>query len=54
MGNDAAHSDKIEVYAYDIEQVIGYVSTIIDYLYSMPYRVDKMKKKIEERRSLAK
>lgn len=51
MGNDAAHADKIEVYAYDIEQVIGYVSTIIDYLYSMPYRVDKMKKKIEERKA---
>lgn len=51
LGNDAAHADKMEVYAYDIEQVIGYVSTIIDYLYSMPYRVGKMKKKIEERKA---
>lgn len=51
MGNDAAHADKIPVYTYDIEQVIGYVATIIDYLYSLPYRVEKMKKKIEERKT---
>lgn len=51
MGNDAAHADKIAVYTYDIEQVIGYVATIIDYLYSLPYRVEKMKKKIEERKA---
>lgn len=50
MGNDAAHADKIAVYTYDIEQVIGYVATIIDYLYSLPYRVEKMKKKIEKRK----
>lgn len=54
MGNDAAHADKIEVYTYDIEQVIGYVATIIDYLYSLPYRVDKMKKKIEKRKESTK
>lgn len=50
MGNDAAHADKIAVYTYDIEQVIGYVATIIDYLYSLPYRVEKMKKKIKKRK----
>lgn len=54
MGNDAAHADKVEVYPYDIEQVIDYVATIIDYLYSMPYRVDKMKKKIEQRKAVKK
>jgi hypothetical protein len=51
MGNEAAHADKISVYTYDIEQVIGYVATIIDYLYSLPYRVGKMKKKIDERKN---
>lgn len=50
LGNDAAHADKIPVYTYDIEQVIGYVATIIDYLYSLPHRVEKMKTKIEERK----
>jgi hypothetical protein len=54
LGNEAAHADKIEVYTYDIEQVIDYVSTIINYLYSMPYRVDKMKKKIEQRKAAKK
>ena len=51
LGNDAAHADKISVYTYDVEQVIGYVATIIDYLYSLPHRVEKMKSKIEERKS---
>ena len=50
MGNDAAHADKIRVYTYEIEQVIGYVATIIDYLYSLPHRVEKMKKKIKTRK----
>lgn len=50
MGNEAAHADNVEVYAYDVEQVIGYVSTIIDYLYSMPYRVNQLKQKIQERK----
>ena len=51
MGNEAAHADKISVYTNDIEQAIGYVATIIDYLYSLPYRVGKMKKKIDERKN---
>lgn len=50
MGNDAAHADKIDVYTYEVEQIIGYVATIIDYLYSMPYRVSKMKERIEQRK----
>jgi hypothetical protein len=50
LGNDAAHADKFSVYTYEVEQVIGYVATIIDYLYSLPHRVEKMKKKIEERK----
>ena len=51
LGNDAAHADKIEVYQNDVEQVIEYLATIIDYLYAMPYRVSKMKKRIEDRTS---
>ena len=50
MGNDAAHADKVNVYTYDVEQVISYVATIIDYLYSLPFRVENMKKKIEDRK----
>lgn len=49
MGNSAAHADKIDTYACEVEEVINYVSTIIDYLYSMPYRVSELKKRIESR-----
>lgn len=51
LGNEAAHADKIEVYSYDVEQVIGYVGTIIDYLYSMPHRISRMKKTIIKRKA---
>lgn len=50
LGNGAAHADKIEVYSYDVEQVIGYVGIIIDYLYSMPHRIREMKESIIKRK----
>lgn len=50
MGNDAAHADKTIVYTYDVDQIIGYVATIIDYLYSLPCRVTKLKMKIQTRK----
>ena len=49
LGNEAAHADNINVYASDLEQVIAFVSAIIDYLYSLPHRVEKMKKRVEKR-----
>lgn len=48
LGNSAAHADKADIYAYQVEQTIEFVSTIINYLYSMPVRVAEMKKKIEK------
>ena len=48
LGNGAAHADKSDIYAYHIEQTIEFVSTIINYLYSMPVRVAGMKKSIEK------
>lgn len=50
LGNCAAHADKMKFYAYQVEQVIEYVSTIINYLYSMPSRVSALKKKVEEQK----
>jgi len=50
LGNDAAHADKIKVYQYEIEQVIKYLANIIDYLYSMPYQVAKMKEDIKNQK----
>ena len=54
LGNGAAHADKTSVYKYDVEQVIEYVATIIDYLYSLPVRITEMKRKIEEKKQRAK
>lgn len=54
MGNSAAHADKTTIYAYQVDQVIEYVSTIINYLYSMPFRVSKLKKKVEEQKEAEK
>ena len=54
MGNSAAHADKTTIYAYQVDQVIEYVSTIINYLYSMPFRVSKLKKKVEEEKEAEK
>ncbi len=54
LGNSAAHADKADIYAYQVDQVIEYVSTIINYLYSMPFRVGKLKKKIEAQKEAEK
>lgn len=51
LGNNAAHADGGNMYAYQVEQVIEYVSTIINYLYSMPVRVAKMKERIEREKA---
>ena len=50
LGNSAAHADDTVIYGYQVEQVIEYVSTIINYLYSMPHRVAKLKRNIEEKK----
>lgn len=50
LGNSAAHADKERIYTYQVEQTIEFVSTIINYLYSMPVRVAKMKSEIEKKK----
>ena len=49
LGNKAAHADNDNFHIYEIEQVIEYIALIIEYLYSMPYHVSKLKKDIESR-----
>ena len=51
LGNSAAHADRERIYTYHVEQTIEFVSTIINYLYSMPVRVAKMKAEIENKKS---
>lgn len=49
-GNDAAHADDIVFTEREVEEIIEYVSTVINYLYSMPVRIAKLKQQIEERK----
>ena len=44
-GNEAAHGDKAAFSLYDVEQLIDYVATIINYLYSLPARVARQKQR---------
>lgn len=49
LGNAGAHADSITIYQAEIDQIIGYVATIIDYLYSLPRRIEIMKDRLSER-----
>lgn len=47
FGNEAAHGDSVSFTLYDVEQLIDYVATIINYLYSLPTRVKRQKQRYE-------
>lgn len=49
LGNEAAHGDNTEFLPYDVEQLIKYVGLIIEYLYSLPRRIQLLKEDIDER-----
>ena len=50
LGNDAAHAGKIRVYKSDVEQTIDFLKTIIQYLYTLPVQMERLKVKIEKRK----
>ena len=51
LGNEAAHADTVNFSDYEAEQVIDFLSIIIEYLYSVPSRIAKMKKRLIARDS---
>lgn len=53
-GNDAAHADDVIFTSFEVEQIIKYVTVIIEYLYSIPIRVADLKDKISERKKQTK
>lgn len=53
-GNDAAHADDIIFTEREVEEITEYVSTVINYLYSMPVRIARLKQQIEERKQNSK
>lgn len=50
-GNDAAHGDDVIFTYRDVNETLNYVATIINYLYSMPIKIAKLKHSIEKRKS---
>lgn len=53
-GNDAAHADDVHFTEYEVQEAIKYVAIIIDYLYSLPVRMSKLKRRIEKRKATRK
>ena len=50
LGNDAAHADDIVFTESEVRECIEFVSIIINYLYSMPTRVEELRNRIEKRK----
>lgn len=50
-GNDAAHADDVIFTEREVDEIIEYVSVVINYLYSMPIRVARLKLQIEGRKN---
>ncbi|MBN1181124.1 MAG: DUF4145 domain-containing protein [Bacteroidales bacterium] len=51
LGNTAAHGDKQIFSEHQTEQVISFVSVVIEYLYSLPVRIASLKNEIINRNS---
>ena len=50
-GNDAAHADDVVFTSFEVQEIINYVTIVIEYLYSLPVRVSDLKHKISERKN---
>lgn len=48
-GNEAAHADDVEFSNSEVTEVIEYVGSVINYLYSTPVKVADLRRRIEER-----
>jgi len=49
LGNDGAHADKIFLIESEVRDVMNFVGTIINYLYSMPERVSILKEIVKKK-----
>jgi hypothetical protein len=47
LGDSAAHDKEIDVDSSDVNSMIEFVEHIIDYLYVLPYKIERYKKRIE-------
>ena len=46
LGNETAHGDNVQYFEYEVEQVITYISEIINYLYCLPALTASMRQNI--------
>lgn len=50
LGNESAHGDNKERFEYEAEEIITYVSEIINYLYALPIQTKSMRNRVERER----
>ncbi len=48
LGNNAAHADDIIVHMSDVEHTIGFLKTIMQYLYTLPEQMKELKEKLKK------
>lgn len=54
LGNEAAHDNFVSIKQRDIEIVIGFMESIINYIYSQPKIIINLKNEILDRKNLKK
>ncbi|MCL2522808.1 MAG: DUF4145 domain-containing protein [Erysipelotrichales bacterium] len=47
LGNEGAHGGE-DISLYDVKEIIGFVESILHYLYELPYQIDKLNKKYKK------
>lgn len=47
LGNDAAHGDDVEYDNNTVNELITFTQIIIEYVYVIPYRIDRIKKRLQ-------
>lgn len=50
LGNSAAHADKRVYNAHQVEQTIGFMKDIINYLYTLPQQMKSLRSAVDEER----
>lgn len=48
LGNNAAHADKSNFYDSQVERTIEFMQYIIEYLYTLPVKMNRMKNRIQQ------
>ena len=52
LGNSAAHADKRVYNAHQVDQTIGFMKDIINYLYTLPQQMKSLRSAVDEERKI--